>query len=74
MSALLNGADWDVDEQGTVVWLVCRGWGVVTVVHAAGMFGGERTQVSHSGIHSRRCDRWGDRAQSFLVSGRLSAL
>lgn len=57
-----------------VVWFVCSGWGVPAVVHAAVMAGGERTQVAHRHIHKPACDWWVGSAQSFLVSGRRSAL
>jgi hypothetical protein len=67
MSALLDGNAPVVDDQCTVVWFVCSGWGLPAVVHATVMSGGEREQVAHRHIHSRCCDWWVGSAQSFFA-------
>jgi hypothetical protein len=74
---LLSRAGWVVDDKGAVVWRVCSGWGLLSAVHSVGISGAERKQVAHRHMHSRCCDGWGSRAQSFLgraASGRRSAL
>ncbi len=60
-----------VDDSDAAVWFVCSGWGSASIVHATEMTGGKDTQLAHRGIHSRRCDRWDSRAQSFFGSGRF---
>lgn len=66
MSALLGRAGRVVDDGIVVVGFVCSGWGWAAAVHPAGMSGLERKQVAHRRMHSRSCDTWGSRAQSFL--------
>jgi len=57
-SVLLNPAGRLWMTSGMAVWLVCGGWGLPAVVHAAPDGGGERMQVAHRNIHKCACDWW----------------